>query len=106
MGRVLYTVLIIILGLSLGFLLLLVSGGYIFEGEAAMGIGILSWFSLPAVLVIGLLLGRYTYAWYSSLNALATQAAGLLGLAVAVAVLSPTITYTTLWLVSLIRTAG
>lgn len=101
MKRITYTSLIIIFGLVVGFILLLVSGGYIIEGEVAMGIGLLWYYSLPAFLLLGYLTARVSYNWYSAQNVLLSQTAGLLGFALAIAILAPAATYLALWALSL-----
>lgn len=101
MNRAVYTGFLIVAALLVGFLLLLISGGYILEGEAAMGMGILWYYSLPAFLLLGYLVGRSTHGWYSTQSAVYNQLAILLGLAFAVAVLSPLVTYGALYVLSL-----
>ena len=101
MKRLTYTTLIIIFGLVVGFILLLLSGGYIFEGEVAMGVGILWYYSLPAFLLLGYLTARASYNWYSTQSVLHTQTASLLGFALVVAVLAPAVTYLAFWVLSL-----
>lgn len=101
MKRLTYTALIIVFALIVGFLLLLVAGGYIFDGEAAMGAGILWYYSLPGVLILGYLIARFSFPWYVNQNAVLIQTIGLLGSALIVAVMAPVITNLVFWGLSL-----
>jgi len=96
-----YIALIIFFSLFVGFLLLLVSGGYIFEGEAAMGVGLLWYYSLPAFLLFGYLAGQASYSWYSNQRVVLIQSVGLLGFSLVVSVLAPAMTYGALYMRSL-----
>jgi len=101
MKRLTYTALIIVFALIVGFLLLLIAGGYIFEGEAAIGVGFLWYYSLPGVLILGYLIARVSFSWYVNQNAVLMQTVGLLGSAIIVAVLAPAITHFVFWGLSL-----
>jgi hypothetical protein len=97
MNRTVHSALLVIAGFAISFICLLLLGGYIFDGEAAMGIGILWAYSIPAYLLLGILLGRLSYGWYSIQSATLVQTTSLLGLALSVAVLGPSVTYLVLW---------
>ena len=97
MKRLTYTALIIVFALIVGFLLLLIVGGYIFEGEAALGVGILWYYSLPGVLILGYLIARFSFPWYVNQNAVLMQTIWLLGSALTVAVMAPAITHLVFW---------
>ncbi len=101
MKQLTYTALIIVFALFVGFLLLLVAGGYIFECEAAMGVGILWYYSLPVILILGYLMARFSFSWYVNQNTVAMQTIGLLGSALVVAVIAPVITNFVFWGLSL-----
>lgn len=101
MNRLTYTTLIIIFGLVVGFMLLLVAGGYIFEGETAMGVALLWYYSLPVVLLLGYLVARASYKWYASQTDVLIQTMSLLGIAFSVAVIPPVIVYFAMWVLLL-----
>jgi hypothetical protein len=101
-GRATYTVLVISIGAMIAFLMLLVLGAYIFEGEASISIGLLWYYSLPISLLCGWLIGRYTYAWYGQLNSVLRQASALLVLGLVMAIVSPVLTYAVLLLPALV----
>jgi len=102
MRRFLYTTLVVLLSLLIGLLMLLISSGYLFEGEAAMGVAILWYYSLPAFLVIGILVSFATHRWYIRQVSIANQVSGLFVFSLCVAIAAPTLTFAGLWVRTLL----
>jgi hypothetical protein len=102
MRRFLYTTLVVVLSFLIGLLMIVILGGYMSEGEAAMGVGILWYYSLPAFLIIGILVSLATHRWYIRQVTVVKQVSGLFVFSLLVAMAAPTLTFAALWVRTLL----
>ena len=77
----------------LGFAMLLLALSIVGEGETSMGFGILWWYSIPMVVVLGATIGKLTHRRYCQVRSVIGQFAILAVLAAGTVVLAPIVTF-------------
>ena len=85
------------------FLLVLALGGISYSGEEAIGIGMLWYYSLPALIILGLLTGWFSFVWYLKQKSVWIMCCGLVVFSVALAITAPVITYLVFWIRALMQ---
>jgi hypothetical protein len=102
MSRAVYSVLLVCFGVAISFIGLLVIGGYNSQGKAAIGAGVLWGYSIPAYILLGLVLVQFSYGCFSSRVTLGSQVSSLAVVAGAIAILGPAVTLFTFWFRNLV----
>lgn len=93
MKRLAYIGAILIIESLVAFILLLIAGGYILEGEAAIGAGYTWWYSIPMCLVLSIIIGLLTFNRYCELGTIFGKMIFLSVLATVIVVSAPVITF-------------
>ena len=93
MSRHTYILTIITVCAFAGSIALLLAGGYWQNGEVAVGASFIWLVSVPAALILGVLLGYLTHGTYLQLNGTGRQISFLLRLGLLLAVIAPLATF-------------
>ena len=103
MNRFFWTIGVLAGAFLISFLLILVLGGIVYSGEEAIGVGMLWYYSLPALIVLSALSGWFSYRWYFEQRGLWLKVHGLILQAVVLAVSAPVVTYMVFWVRAVMR---
>ena len=103
MNRFFWTIGVLAGAFLISFLLILVLGGIVYSGEEAIGVGMLWYYSLPALIVLSVLSGWFSYRWYFEQRGLWLKVHGLILQAVVLAVSAPVVTYMVFWVRAVMR---
>ena len=89
MRKISYIVAVVICALFLGFAGILVLGSFVLKGEKAIEAGLLWVYSVPVSILIGFLVGSFSFRWYANLDGTYAQGLGLLGVSLVVGAITP-----------------
>jgi hypothetical protein len=103
MNKFFWVIVVLVCAFLSSFLLVLTLGGMIYSGEQAIGVGMLWYYSLPALIILGVLTGWFSFSWYLKQQRLWLMCCGLLMLSFTLAVSAPVITYLVFWVRALVR---
>ena len=103
MNRFFWALVVSVCAFLTSLLLVLALGGITYSGEEAIGIGMLWYYSLPALLILGLLTGWFSFGWYLKQQRVWVMCRGLVLFSVALAITAPVITYLGFWIRALMR---
>ena len=103
MNRFFWTIGVLASAFLISFLLILVLGGIVYSGEEAIGVGMLWYYSLPALIVLSGLSGWFSYRRYFEQRGLWLKVHGLILQAVVLAVSAPVVTYMVFWVRAVMR---
>ena len=78
MNRFFWIVVVLVCAFLTSFLLVLTLGGIIYSGDEAIGVGMLWYYSLPALIILGVFTGWLSFSWYLKQQRLWLMCRGLI----------------------------
>jgi hypothetical protein len=82
----------------MSFTLTLLYATFVGQGGEAMGIGMLWYYSLPALIIVSILIALATLNWYQKVTRARSKGVRLFFLSLTVSIASPLLTYLIFWI--------
>ena len=103
MNRFFWIIVVLLCAFITSFLLVLGLGGIVYSGEEAIGIGMLWYYSLPGLVILGVFSGWASYSRYLKYERIVLTFRSLVLQSFALAVAAPILTYLVFWVRALFR---